>query len=167
MEQFQIWQGLYSLEARYWHDVDCNDGRNAHQFYLPDGVMVAGRNRFEGRDEIRAFYEWRASQIGVNAVDRLGISGVKAVRHLITNLHVASSRERSATVLGIIVFYGGLTYPSTRQSNPPMMVADLTNECVLDEDDLWRFKSHTLQPVFMSAAAPPSMEIDPIFLKDT
>ena len=92
---------------------------------------------------------------------------MKAVRHLITNLHVASSRERSATVLGIIVFYGGLTYPSTRQSNPPMMVADLINECVLDEDDLWRFKSHTLQPVFMSAAAPPSMEIDPIFLKDT
>jgi hypothetical protein len=126
-----------------------------------------GHNRFEGREGIRAFYEWRASQIGANAVQQLEISGVKAVRHLITNLYVASSSERSATVLGIVVFYGGLTYPSTRQSNPPMMVADLINECVLIEDNVWRFKSHTLRPVFMSSATPPSIEIDPIFLKDT
>jgi hypothetical protein len=70
-------------------------------------------------------------------------------------------------VLGIVVFYGGLTYPSTRQSNPPMMVADLINECVLNKDNVWRFKSHALRPVFMSSATPPSIEIDPIFLKDT
>jgi hypothetical protein len=49
----------------------------------------------------------------------------------------------------------------------PMMVADLINECVLNEDNVWRFKSHTLRPVFMSSVTPPSIEIDPIFLKDT
>jgi hypothetical protein len=104
--------------VKYWYDVDFNDGRTAHEFFPPDGVKIVGHNRFEGREEIRAFYEWRASQIGAKAVRQLEISGVKAVRHLITNLYVASSSERSATVLGIVVFYGGLTYPSTRQSTP-------------------------------------------------
>jgi hypothetical protein len=45
------------------------------------------------------------------------------------------------------------------------MVADLINECALNQDNLWRFKSHTLRPVFMSKATPPSMLIDPNFLK--
>jgi hypothetical protein len=40
------------------------------------------------------------------------------VRHLITNLYVASSSERCATVLGIVSFYGGVTYPLKRQSPP-------------------------------------------------
>jgi hypothetical protein len=49
---------------------------------------------------------------------KLGVSGVRAVRHLITNLYVASSSERCATVLGIVSFYGGVTYPLKRQSPP-------------------------------------------------
>ena len=122
---------------------------------------MVGHNRFEGREEIRAFYEWRARQNGAKAVHQLGISGVRAVRHLITNLYVASSSERCATVLGIVLFYGG---PSKYQSTPPM-VADLINECVLNKDNVWRFKSHTLRPVFMSKMTPPEMQIDPNFLK--
>jgi hypothetical protein len=86
---------------------------------------------------------------------------VRAVRHLISNLHVASSSERCATVRGIVVFYGG---KSKLQSNRPM-VADLINECVLNEDNVWRFKSHTLRPVFLSKVTPPEMQIDPTFLK--
>jgi hypothetical protein len=92
---------------------------------------------------------------------------VKAVRHLITNLYVASSSERCATVLGIVSFYGGVTYPSKRQSTRPMMVADLINECVLSKDNAWRFKSHTLRPVFMGNETPSSMMIDPHFLERT
>jgi len=41
-----------------------------------------------------------------------------------------------------------------------MLIADLINECILDEHDRWQFKSHTLQPVFMSHDAPPSIAID-------
>jgi SnoaL-like domain len=166
-DELLLWHALHRLEVTYWYDVDFNEGRTAHEFFTPDGVKMVGHNRFEGREEIRAFYEWRARQTVAKAVRLLGISGVKAVRHLITNLFVASSSERCATVLGIVIFHGGLTYPSMRQSNPPMMVADLTNECVLNKDNVWRFKSHTLRPVFMSNATPPSMEIDPNFLKHT
>jgi hypothetical protein len=106
-------------------------------------VKVVGHNRFEGREEIRKVYEWRARQTGSTAVRGLGVSGVKAVRHLITNLYVASSSERCATMLGIVSFYGGVTYPTCRQSLPPIMVADLITECVLSKDNAWRFKSQS------------------------
>ena len=160
-DELLLWHALHRLEVTYWYDVDVNDGRSAHELFTPDGVKTVGHNRFEGREKIRAFYEWRARQSPTEAVRRLGISGLRAVRHLVTNLYVASSSERSATVLGIITFYGG---QSKYQSTPPM-VADLINECVLDEDNVWRFKSHTLRPVFMSKMTPPEMQIDPTFLK--
>src|SRR4029077_11308650 len=118
-DEHLLWHALHRLEVAYWYDVDFNEGRTAHEFFTPDGVKMVGHNRFEGHEEIRAFYEWRARQNGATAVRQLGISGEKAVRHLIHNLYVASSSERYATVLGIVVFYGGLTYPSKRQSNPP------------------------------------------------
>ena len=164
-DELLLWYSLHRLEAAYWYDVDVNDGRTAHNFFTPDGVKMVGHNRFEGREEIRKFYEWRARQNGANAVRQLGISGVKAVRHMVTNLYVASNSERCAIVLGMVIFYGGPTYPSKRRSNPPMMVADLINECVLSKDNVWRFKSHTLRPVFMSKVTPPEMQIDPSFLK--
>ena len=160
-DELLLWHALHRLDVTYWYDVDFNEGRTAHEFFTPDGVKMVGHNRFEGREQIRAFYEWRARQSGTEAVRQLGINGVRAVRHLITNLYVASSSERCATVLGIVIFYGG---KSKRQSNPPM-VADLINECVLNKDNVWRFKSHTLWPVFMSNETPPSMQIDPNFLK--
>jgi hypothetical protein len=162
-DELLLWHALHRLEVTYWYDVDVNDGRSAHDFFTPDGVKMVGHNRFEGREQIRAFYEWRARQNGPEAVRRLGISGVRAVRHLITNLYVASSSERCATVQGIVIFYGGT---SKHQSNPPM-VADFINECVLNEDNVWRFKSHTLRPVFMSKVTPSEMLIDPSFLKHT
>lgn len=155
-DELLLWHALHRLEVTYWYDVDFNEGRTAHEFFTPDGVKVVGPNRFEGREQIREFYAWRARQ-----------SGTQAVRHLITNLYVASSSERCATVLGIVSFYGGVTYPSKRQSTPPMLVADLINECVLSKDNAWQFKSHTLQPVFMSNETPPSMMIDPHFLEQT
>ena len=161
------WHALHRLEVTYWYDVDFNEGRTAHELFTPDGVKIVGHNRFEGREATREFYEWRARQSGAKAVRLLGISGTKAVRHLITNLYVGSSSERYATVLGIVSFYGGVAYPSRRQSNPPMLVADLISECVLSKDNAWQFKSHTLRPVFMSnETTPPSMVIDPNFLHE-
>src|SRR5205807_5731208 len=94
-DQLLLWHALYELEARYWHEVDFNGGRNAHEFYQPDGLMVVGHNRFEGREKIREFYQWRERQT-VNAV-----SSVKTMRHLISNFYVESADERRARVLGV------------------------------------------------------------------
>ncbi len=153
-DEVDLWHALHRLEARYWHEVDCNEGRNAHKFYLPDGVMVVGHNRFEGRDKIRQFYAWRERQAAT------AISSVKTTRHLVSNLFVASSDGRRAKVMGIVSFYGASVRPPAAQCKPPMLVADLINECVLDDDGGWQFKSHMLHPVFMSHEAPPSIAID-------
>jgi len=149
-----VWHALYSLEAKYWHEVDFNGGCKAHEFFLPDGVMVVGHNRFQGRDKIREFYAWRERQATT------AISSVKTTRHLINNLLVESSGARRAKVLGIISFYGAAVRAPAPQSKPPMLIADLIAECVLGEDQGWQFQSHMLQPVFMSHEAPPSMAID-------
>src|ERR1700745_2917083 len=132
-DELLLWHALHRLGVTDGYDVDFNEGRTAHEFFTPDGVKIVGHNRFEGREEIRAFYEWRARQTRAKAVRQLGIVGVKAVRHLVTNLFVASNSERYATVRGMVAFYGGPTYPSKRQSSPPMMMADLINECELKD----------------------------------
>ena len=100
-DDVDLWHALYRLEARYWHEVDCNGGHRAHEYYLPDGVMVVGHNRFQGRDKIREFYAWRERQA------MTAISSVKTTRHLINNLLVESSDARRAKVLGIISFLRG------------------------------------------------------------
>jgi SnoaL-like domain len=153
-DELALWHALYRLEARYWHDVDCNGGRNAHEFYRPDGVLVVGHNRFAGRAKIREFYDWRQRQAAT------AISSVKTTRHLINNLIVEARDARRARVLGIVSFYGAVLRAPAIQSKPPMLIADLVNECVLDDDQGWLFESHTLAPVFMSHDAPPSMAID-------
>jgi hypothetical protein len=153
-ERLLLWHALYDLEVRYWHDVDFNSGRNAHEFYRPDGVMVVGHNRFVGRDKIREFYQWRERQT-VHAV-----SSIKTMRHLISNLRVEAGDQHRATVLGVISFYGAAARPPVAQSRPPMLIADLINECVADEDGRWLYQSHTLRPVFMSDDAPLSMAVD-------
>ena len=43
-----LWCALNQLLADYWADVDQNDGHQAHDFYLPDGLYAIGNNRFEG-----------------------------------------------------------------------------------------------------------------------
>ena len=50
---------LHRLIADYWADVDENGGQTAHDFYLPEGLYVIGNNRFEGQEQIRAFYARR------------------------------------------------------------------------------------------------------------
>ena len=116
--------------------------------------MVVGHNRFQGHEKIKEFYAWRERQ-AVTA-----ISSVKTTRHLVNNLFVESSSESAARVLGIVSFYGAVVRPPAPQSKPPMLIADLLNDCVLDPDNGWQFKSHTLQPIFMSHEAPPSIAID-------
>ena len=70
-----LWCALNQLLADYWADVDQNDGRQAHEFYLPDGLYTIGNNRFEGKEKIGAFYTRRRS-------------GTIMTRHLISNLRV-------------------------------------------------------------------------------
>ena len=149
-----LWHALYALEVRYWHEVDRNDGASADAFYTADGVFAVGDNEFRGRDRIREFYAWRGRR-GMETVRSL-----RTTRHLISNLWVDASDEREAKAFGVISFHDGSGRAPVRESNPPVLIADLLNVCVLDEDGAWRFKSHRLRPVFMGAEVPLSMAVD-------
>ena len=153
-DQLLLHHALFELEARYWHEVDCNAGRRAHEFYVADGLMVVGHNQFRGREKIKEFYQWREGQA------RNAVSSVKTIRHLINNLYVKSSTPDCAKVLGIVSFYGSVQPAPARQAKPPVLIADLINECVLDADNCWRFRSHTLRPVFLSYEAALSIAVD-------
>lgn len=50
---------LQTLLIDYWNDVDTNWGRNAPDYYTPDGSFVGPIATYEGREKIRAFYKWR------------------------------------------------------------------------------------------------------------
>ena len=42
-----LWCMLNRMMASFWADVDENGGRQAHEFYVPDGLYAIGNNRFE------------------------------------------------------------------------------------------------------------------------
>jgi hypothetical protein len=113
-----------------------------------------GDNEFVGSERIRQFYAWRGRR-GMETVRSL-----RTTRHLISNLWVEASGEREAKAFGVISFYDGSGRAPVAESNPPVMVADLLNVCVLDAEGAWRFKSHRLRPVFMGAEVPLSMAVD-------
>jgi hypothetical protein len=126
-DEVQLWHALYRLEARYWHEVDSNCGRNAHEFYVPDGLMVVGHNHFEGREKIREYYAWRQCQVTTGICSQ-------TTRHLISNLFIESCDGWCVKVMGIVSFYGASGRPPAPQSKPPILVADLINECILDDE---------------------------------
>jgi hypothetical protein len=151
---FVLWHALYSLEARYWYDVDYNDGSNAHAFYAPDAVFAVGDNAFRGREQIQQFYAWR-SQRGLATVRSL-----RTTRHLISNFWVESASPREAKAFGVISFHEASGRAPVNESKPPILVADIVNVCTLDDGDEWRFKSHLLRPVFMGDDVPLSLAVD-------
>ena len=89
-----LWHELYDLEVRYWYEVDCNGGADAHSFYTPDGIFAVGDNEFHGSERIRQFYAWRGRR-GMETVRSL-----RTTRHLISNLWVEATGEREAKASG-------------------------------------------------------------------
>src|SRR5262249_14356945 len=61
-DDFDLWHALYRLEARYWHEVDCNGGHPPPENYLPDGGVVGAPNRFQGPRKIPEVYPGVESQ---------------------------------------------------------------------------------------------------------
>ncbi|HEY2137641.1 MAG TPA: nuclear transport factor 2 family protein [Xanthobacteraceae bacterium] len=147
-----LWFALSRLEARCWHDVDFNGGRSAHDLYCADGLFAVGPNRFEGRDSIRTFYEWRRGR------------GRITTRHVVTNAIVLERDGRRAKASGLLTVYRADGMPPFADALLPVLVADFTSDCLLGDDDAWRYVSHILDPVFVGSHVPPSLSIDPNYL---
>jgi len=143
-----LWYALNRLETNYWWDVDLNGGRNAHEFYLADGLYAVGQNRFAGHDQIRTFYAWRARR------------GPTTSRHLINNLQVFATDDNHARLVAVLSLFWANDRPPVQGAPSPCLIADVIGECVCGEGGTWRFRSHVVQPVFVGRDIPLSLSIN-------
>ena len=123
------------MTADYWHDVDCNWGSTAHEYFTEDGVFHAIESAFTGREAIRQFYSWRKGR------------GARLARHVISNLRVVVESDQRAQAIWIMSLYAADGEPPM-PSKPPIMIADIREECVREADGCWRYKSRRLIPAF-------------------
>jgi hypothetical protein len=66
--------------------------------------------------------------------------------------------------IGVLSLYRADGRPPFQGERPPMLIADIAADCVRGEDDVWRYQSHVLQPLFIGKDIPQSISIDPQFL---
>ena len=143
-----LWCALNQMISEYWADVDENGGQVAHDFYLRNALYVIGNNRFEGQDKIQAFYARRRY-------------GTVVTRHVISNIRVLGENATQAQVLGLMTLYRADGKSPFQGARPPAMIADFDAQCVLGDDDRWRFRSHVLQPFIVGGDLPASIAIRP------
>jgi hypothetical protein len=152
LSEGELWLALNRLELRCWHDVDFNGGRAVHELYCSDGIFTVGKNRFEGRESIRAFYEWRRRRREM------------VTRHIVTNLIVLESSESRARASGSLTVYRGIGLPPFADTIEPVLVGDFISDCVRGDGGAWLYASHAVDPLFMGSDVPLSLAIDPSYL---
>ena len=147
-DDLALWYALNRLVTNYWADVD-EGGSHAHEFYTPKALYSVGNNRFDGADRIRAFYTRRRQH------------GTITTRHLVSNLRVFRDDERRAQTVGVMSLYRADGPPPIERMKPPAMIADFEAQCMLGDDQVWRFQSHIIRPIFVGSDRPASISIDP------
>ncbi|WEX08102.1 nuclear transport factor 2 family protein [Chelativorans sp. AA-79] len=121
----------------YWHDVDFNWGRNAADHYTVDGVFVSPHARYEGREQIREFYAWRAER------------GARVNVHLVGNFHLRSLGENEAEVHWICTLYAH-DGAAPQQSAPPVAISRVEDSFVRDGDGPWLCRQRRWHTLFRS-----------------
>lgn len=149
-----LWHALNSLETGYWYEVDFNGGVDAHEYYVADGLFAVGDNRFEGHDNIRAFYAWRQRR------------GPMTTRHLISNVQVIADGEGSARIVAVLSLFRANGRPPITGAKPPCLIADIAADCVRGDDGMWRYRSHIVTPIFIGSDIPLSISIDTKILSE-
>jgi SnoaL-like domain len=128
-------QELTSLEVNYWYDVDHNWGMAAHSYYVADAQFRIGDKTMRGVEAIADFYKWRQGR------------GDRTARHVVTNFRLAAVQGARASFDCILNLFAADGRPPL-PSEPAIMIADIHSECERGQDGLWRFRSHTLVPIF-------------------
>ena len=137
----QVLAALTALEVEYWLDVDHGWGRGASALYVSDGLFAIGDKKMVGQAAIADFYRWREGR------------GERTARHVVTNFHLKRIEGNRAQFTCIMALYAADGTP-VLESRPPIMLADVVNECETDADGRWRYVSHELRPVFMGGESP-------------
>ena len=128
-------QELHALLIDYWHDVDTNWGRNAPDYYTEDAVFEASRNSYHGREQIRAFYEYRLGR------------GPRVAVHSVSNFRVEIGGPGEATCAWYLFLYAADGAP-VLPTHPPIQVSLMTDRMVQDGSGAWLVSRRTFQPWF-------------------
>jgi hypothetical protein len=127
---------IEALLLDYWHEVDSNWGRNAHEYFVEDGVFrnSVGRARV-GRAEIHDFYNGREAR------------GPRVVRHVVSNLRVQPAQGDEVTSHWILQIFAADGAPPL-PSEPAILLADVTDVCRRDAQGRWRYVSRRIDGLF-------------------
>jgi hypothetical protein len=134
-EQLRARQELEIILMEYWHDVDTNWGRNAPEFFTEDGIFESNKNKYEGREKIRAFYQFRINR------------GPRVACHAVTNFRCILHSKTEATCNWFLHLYAMDGKPIL-PSNPPIQIAYMTDKCVKGADGKWLYKHRIFQSWF-------------------
>jgi hypothetical protein len=119
-----------------WRDIDLNDGRRAHEWYLPDGTLTFDQHTIRGRDEIAATYLKRRSGTG------------RVARHVATNIVAEPLGDQTVHVYSIVVLFAGNGTPPL-PAVTPQLVGDVDDVFVRD-GERWLIKSRRISHVFIA-----------------
>src|SRR5688572_30818229 len=126
-DRLALTQQLQALLVDYWYDVDTNWGRNAPEYFAPDGIWVGERQMFEGREGVRGFYSWREQR------------GGRVVFHAVQNVRADFDGATDRAVCEwVLVLYGGDGTPPI-ETAPPILIDYITERWALT-DEGWQIK---------------------------
>ena len=137
-EKERIAAEIEALNVDYWYDVDHLLGRNAHEFYVEDGIFTTSARTRTGRPAIAEFYRGRQDR------------GPRTARHVIANLRVSVLDPDNASAIWILLLHAADGEP-VLASEPAIMIADVHDVCRHCADGRWRYVSRTIKAVFKSS----------------
>jgi len=126
---------LYGLVVDYWHDVDTNWGRNAPDYYTPDGIFIGPAASYKGREKIREFYKWREDR------------GARTVVHSVHNFQALPEAKDRVTCHWFLMLYGADGKP-VLPTHPPIQIAYMTDKLILDDKEGWLLTSRQFDTWF-------------------
>ena len=134
-ERLALTHELYALVVDYWHDVDTNWGRNAPNYYTPDGLFEGPAASYPGREKIRAFYKWREDR------------GARTVVHTVANFEAKLTAPGKATCHWFLLLYGADGKP-VLSTHPPIQIAHMTDHLILDPAEGWQLTHRKFETWF-------------------
>lgn len=114
----------------YWDEVDSRWGANCHERFVDGGKF----SKMVGKEEIKAFYDWRRSR------------GERANFHLVLNMKVDVDSETSATARYVMMLYAK-DGPKVHDMQLPNTISTAVEIFERVGDD-WKIRSKMLDVVF-------------------
>ncbi len=123
--RFELTRVLHTLLIDYWHDVDTNWGRNAPDYYTPDGLFEGPAASYAGREKIRAFYKWREDR------------GARTVVHSVQNFQAQFDGGPDKAVCHWFMMLYAADGKPVLPTHPPIQIAYMTDR-LINTADGWK-----------------------------